>query len=306
MTERHQPRPLTRRQLLNTAAAGIGTGLVGIRPSSHGLSAAEVAAAGSFSFGLVTDVHYAGVAPAGSRWYRDSRQKLRLAVETFNRRKLAFVAELGDFVDAGPSKADDVKYLHRIREVFQDLKCPRHYVLGNHCVARLTKAEFLANCGAAVKRSCYSFDSGRYHFVVLDADFRKDGSPYEPGNFSWTDTWIHKPQQRWLAQDLQKSRGRKTIVFVHQNLDKEEDPHGVKNAPQIRSILEQAGNVLAVFQGHMHSGGYAKLGGIHYCTLRAMVEGPGTENNSYAVVTLDKQDRIALRAFGRQKRVLFG
>lgn len=276
-----------------------------MRPAAGIVSAAETTAE-SFSFGLVTDVHYADVPRVGSRCYRDSREKLRLAVETFNRQGVSFVAELGDFVDAGPSKADDLKYLHAIREVFEDLRCPRHYVLGNHCVARLTKAEFLANCGAAVKRSYYSFDSGRYHFVVLDANFRKDGSAYAAGNFSWTDTWIHRPQQRWLADDLHKAQTKKTIVFVHQNLDKEKDPHGVKNAPQLRALLERSGNVLAVFQGHMHSGGYARVGGIHYCTLRAMVEGPTAENNAYAVVTLDKEDRMTLRAFGRQQNVAFG
>jgi hypothetical protein len=304
MTEKPEAPSLTRRQFIGIAAAGAGTALAGLRPSARAFSAPENAAE-SLSFGLVTDVHYADLPASGTRHYRDSQEKLRSAVETFNRRKLAFVAELGDFIDAGPSKADDLKYLHAIREVFQELPCPRHYVLGNHCVGRLTKAEFLANCGATVKQSYYSFDSGRYHFVVLDADFRKDGSPYAAGNFSWTDTWIHQPQRQWLAKDLQKAGGRKTVVFVHQNLDSEKQPHGVKNAPQSRAVLEKSGRVLAVFQGHLHRGGYGKLRGIHYCTLRAMVEGPGAENNAYSVVTLDQQDRITLQSFGRQTNVAF-
>lgn len=304
MNERKQ----TRRQFLKATAAGVGIGAVGPLIAGSTPSAAE-SAAEPFSFGLVTDVHYADVSPKGTRHYRDSLEKLRLAVEAFDRRNLPLVAELGDFVDAGPGKADDLKYLAAVREVFEGFRGQRHYVLGNHCVARLTKAEFLANCGARIKRSYYSFDAGRYHFVVLDADFKRDGSPYAPGNFSWTDTWIHPPQQKWLAEDLAKASPRKTIVLVHQNLDCEADPHGVKNAPQIRNILENAGNVLAVFQGHMHSGGYRKIAGIHYCTLRAMVELPltdaSTDNNAYAVVTLDGSDRITLEGFGRQGAVVF-
>jgi len=155
-----------------------------------------------------------------------------------------------------------------------------------------------------VRKSYYSFDHGRYHFVVLDGDFKKDGSPYTPGNFAWTDTWIPEVQRRWLADDLNKARDRKTIVFIHQNLDCEDDPHGVKNAPQVRVVLERAGNVVAVLQGHKHTGGYRNIGGIHYCTLRAMVEGPTPRNNAYAIVTLDASDRIALQGFGRQKDVL--
>ena len=74
----------------------------------------------------------------------------------------------------------------------------------------------------------------------------------------------------------------------------------MKNAQQVRSILEKSGNVLAVFQGHLHSGGYRRIGGIDYYTLRAMVEQPTAKNNAYAVITLDRSDRITVKGFGRQ------
>ena len=255
--------------------------------------------ADAITFGLVTDVHYADVQRGGTRYYRDSQKKLRVAVETFNRRKVAFVAELGDFVDAGPDKADDIRFLHAIREVFSELKADRHYVLGNHCLTRLTKTRFLADCGAQIKRSHYSFDQGPLHFVVLDANFTKNGSAYAEGNFGWTDTWIHEPQQRWLAEDLQKAADRQTVVLIHQNLDKEKDAHGVKNGPAVRQVLEKAGNIAAVFQGHMHGGGYQQIGGIPYHTLPAMVEGPGLDNNTYAVVTVQKSGKTKIERFGR-------
>jgi len=292
----------SRRQFLKTVAGAGAAAALGW--PGRQLTAAEPQPA-SFSFGLVTDVHYADMPPAGSRHYRDSRVKLAEAVATFNERRLPMVVELGDFVDAGAGKADDLKYLQDVRKVFEAFGGQRHYVLGNHCVARLTKEEFLTNCGSEDRLSYYSFDRDRYHFVVLDANYRKDGVAYAAGNFSWTDTCIPKAQQQWLAEDLRRAKDRKTILFVHQNLDKEEDAHGVKNAPEVRQILEAAGNVLAVFQGHMHSGGYKKLGGIHYCTLRAMVEGSGTQNNAYGVVTLHAGDRITLEPFGQQKAIEF-
>ena len=52
-------------------------------------------------------------------------------------------------------------------------------------------------------------------------------------------------------------------------------------------------------------GGYARIGDIHYCTLRAMVEKPTLKNNAYAIVTVDKSDRLRLEGFGRQKYVAF-
>jgi alkaline phosphatase len=177
--------------------------------------------------------------------------------------------------------------------------------LGNHCLHAFTKDEFLARCGTRVRKSFYSFDCGRFHFVVLDANFRSDGAAYAAGNFTWTDTWIPSHEQQWLTEDLKQARAKRTFLFVHQNLHDEKDAHGVKNAPEIRHILEAAGNVAAVFQGHMHSGGYTKKGGIHYCTLKAMVEGSMLENNAYAVVTVDPSGHLRLEGFGRQKEVAF-
>jgi len=303
--DEHEPTgTFTRRQFLATASAGVTFGAAGLLAARDGLSA-PAPAGGSLAFGLVTDVHYADAPPGGSRHYRDSPAKLREAIDTFNRREVAFVAELGDFVDAGPSKAQEIEHLRAIDEIYGSFRGPRHYVLGNHCLHAFTKDEFLAHCSARIKKSYYSFDAGRFHFVVLDANFKRDGTPYAAGNFSWTDTAIPPEQQQWLAEDLQRAHGRKTFVFLHQNLHDENDPHGVKNAPEVRHVLEAAGNVAAVFQGHMHTGGHAKIGGIHYCTLRAMVEGPTLENNAYAIVTLDESGGLSLEGFGRQKDVPF-
>ena len=302
VAEQTPARRFTRRRFLKTAASGVA--IAAVRPSAAAPpSPAADPVSASISFGLVTDVHYADADARGSRHYRDSITKLRQAVDTFNRRKLRLVIELGDLIDAGPSKADELAYLRAIDKVYQKFQGDRHYVLGNHCLRALAKDEFLAACGARVRKSFYSFDHGRFHFVVLDGNFKRDGSPYAAGNFSWTDTWIHAPQQQWLAEDLQQAAGKKALVFVHQNLHDESNAHGVKNAPEVRRILETAGNVAAVFQGHMHSGGFTTINGIHYCTLKAMVEGPGPENNAYAVVTADESDRLTLEGYGRQEEI---
>ncbi len=299
MIDNNHP-PRNRRQFLQAAAVGAGIGTTGAWLAA---GAADDDREKTLCFGLVTDVHFADVATKGSRHYRDSADKLRAAVETFNRRKLPFVVELGDFIDAGPDKAATLEYLRSIRKIYEGFSGRRHFVLGNHCLDRMTKADFLANCGTETKQTHYSFDHGGYHFVILDADFKQDGTPYANGDYTWTDTWIPESQRQWLADDLKQARPRPTIVFAHQNLDDETDPHGIKNAPEVRKILEAAGNVLAVFQGHKHSGGYRQIAGIHYITLRAMVEGPTVENNAYAIVTLGAAGKIELDGFGRQKAV---
>ena len=295
---------IDRRRFLKTATGSLGIGMAGAS-SGYGKAEAGDDSGEKLIIGLVTDVHYADADTRGTRHYRDSLGKLEEAVDGFNRLGASFLVELGDLVDAGPSKEHDLKFLREVDRVYRRFRGPRYYVLGNHCLHALTKTEFLAHCGAEVKKSFHSFDHGGRHFIVLDANFKQDGTPYSAGNFTWTDTSIPAALQRWLADDLKRAGDKKTFVFLHQNLHDEKDPHGVKNAPQIRRILESAGNVAAVFQGHMHTGGYAKIGGIHYCTLAAMVEGAGLDSNACAVALIDDTGRPRLEGFGRQTDVSF-
>lgn len=254
---------------------------------------------------MVTDVHYADKGMRLNRYYRDSIVKLEQCVGAFNERKLAFAVMLGDFIDKAPDRAVELAYLKTIRQVFAQYAGDKHFVLGNHDLARLSKAEYLAHCGAVSPQSYYSFDAGGHHFIVLDANFRRDETAYAAGNFQWVDACIPGAELEWLAEDLMRANGMKTIVFVHQNLHDESSPYGVKNAKAVRRIFEKSGNVLAVMQGHDHKGAYAKINGIHYFTLQALVEGATLENNSYAVVTMAKNGRVKINGFGRETGKIF-
>lgn len=265
-----------------------------------GMACAQPPTADTFSFGVITDLHYAEISPRGKRYYADSRAKLDQAVATFAARRLPLVVELGDLIDAGPSKTADLGYLTAMRESLETFPGQHRFVLGNHCVQRFSKEEFLAGAGVAGTPSYYSFDQGGWHFVVLDGNFRRDGTPYSQGQFHWTDSWIPDGQQEWLTADLRRAGSHPSIVLIHQNLQDSTLSCGVKNAHRVRKILEAAGNVKAVLQGHLHEGASVAIAGIPYFTFKAAVEGPGVEHNAYAIVTLGPGDRVSVEGFGRQ------
>jgi len=75
----------------------------------------------------------------------------------------------------------------------------------------------------------------------------------------------------------------------------------VKNCPEVRKIFEESGKLLAVFQGHSHQNDLKDIGGIHYCTLVAMVDGSGAENNGYSVIEIAPGGTIRLTGFRKQK-----
>lgn len=251
----------------------------------------------ALSFGAVTDIHYADKETRGTRFYRESLAKLEAALAHLDRRSPSFVVELGDLIDRTESVEEEISFLRRIDEVYGNLSCDRHYVFGNHCIDTLTKEEFLANSGA--KAPHYSFDSGDFHFVVLDACYRSDGIPYGRNNADWKDCNIPESELAWLADDL-KAASRPTIVFAHQRLDGE-GAHFVNNAAEVRRVLSDSGDVLAVFQGHSHKNEYSQHAGIHFCTLVAVVEGSGPESNGASFVSLFEDRSIRIEGFLRQE-----
>ena len=281
----------TRRAFLKRGALVLGVA----SPVADSLAADSVSTP-TLRIGLLTDPHYADIPAKGKRHYRESLAKVRAAVERFNEAKADFAVELGDFIDEATTVEGEIAHLKTIEAEFAKFRGPRHYVLGNHCVWTLTKDQFHANCAA--KRGPYSWDHAGFHFVVLDACCRADGTAYGAKNFTWTDTEIPEQQRRWLSEDLAASR-KPTIVFVHQRLDITGD-YAVKSAPAVREILERAGNVLAVFQGHHHRNDYREVGGIHYCTLMAMVEGNGADDTASGVLEIFRDGSLKLNGAFKQ------
>jgi hypothetical protein len=217
-----------------------------------------------------------------------------------NAEKGGFLIELGDFKDQDTPAVESrtLRYLQEVEAVFREFRGPTYHVLGNHDMDSISKRQFLThvtNTGVAGGRAYYSFDVKGLHYIVLDANYRADGSDYDHGNFDWKDTNIPGRELDWLEQDLAASQGP-VIVFVHQLLDGTGSVY-VKNAPDVRQILHASGRVLAVFQGHHHEGSYSRIDGVHYYTLRALVEGHGEDNNSYALVQVHPDEHVMITGY---------
>ena len=250
-------------------------------------------------FGVVTDIHYAEIDPNGARTYRESDDKLAECVQVMNAKGVAFLVELGDFKDQDktPDEARTLGYLQKIESVFAGFKGPRYHVIGNHDTDSLSKAQYIAaapNTGIVPNATRYAFVSGGVRFVVLDASHKSDGSDYDHGNFDWSDSNIDLPQLDWLSKTLSSSV-EPAIVLVHQQLDGS-GAYYVKNAAQVREVLEKSGKVIAVLQGHRHEGGFSTINGIPYFTFKGLIEGAGPWNSSYSIV--DVMPDLSVRVLG--------
>jgi 3',5'-cyclic AMP phosphodiesterase CpdA len=253
------------------------------------------------SFGLFTDCHHAEKTTGGSRHYALTLEKMERMQAVFQDADLDFVIQLGDCIDASGSPDEDRQFLRMFDKTYAAFDGPRYYVLGNHCLDHLTKDEFFAATSATIKESYYTFVHGGVRFLVLDADFRADGEPYAVGNYSWTDSFIPESELDWIRETLATNEsGTPVVAFLHQNLQDPKNAHGVKNGDAVRTVLESSSDVKAVFQGHMHTGGFSEINGIAYCTQKALVEQASLEDFPFAIVSMFEGGRIELEGFGRE------
>ena len=295
---------ITRRTFLKSSITSLA-----VLPLSCALNNSSKVRRRTVRFGIVTDCHYADADAQGTRFYRESLDKLSECVVLMNTEKVDFLIELGDFKDQDkpPTEKNTISYLETIENILKRFDGPTYHALGNHDMDSISKMQFLKrveNTNINPENSYYSFDSNGLHYVVLDANYRTDGTDYDHGNFDWTDANVPSKELDWLRRDLSAAPWA-VIVFIHQLLDGTGSVY-VKNAAQVRQILEASGKVLAVFQGHHHSGSYSSIAGIHYYTLKAVVEGRGPENSSYAIAEVLSDSSITVIGYRKAESTQLG
>jgi alkaline phosphatase len=217
-----------------------------------------------------------------------------------NKKKVSFLIELGDFKDmpTPPDNKAALGFLQTVETAFSRFRGDRYHVLGNHDEDCISKDEFCSiarNSRIDRDKTWYSFQNGGYYFIVLDACFDSTGRSYDKGNFDWSDANLPDGQLKWLEKELSQTN-LPVVVFVHQLLYGNSKTT-IKNAEATRAILEQGKKVKCVFHGHDHKGGYELINGIHYYTLTGMIEGNFPESNSFAIVSLSK-DNILIKGYG--------
>ena len=258
-------------------------------------------------FGFITDCHYAPhIRPRSGerRHYGESLEKMRVFVRTMNGIRPDFVVEGGDFKDLGRTPAESLSYLDDMERAFAGFAGPRYHVLGNHDHDNISKDEFLAhvsNAGQDRAKAWYSFDLNGVRFIVLDACYKSDGTPYDRGRFSWRDTFLPKEQVEFLRAELASAAGP-CVPIVHQQLDAEDDTC-IANAAEVRRIIEESGKVRCVVQGHWHEGSFREINGVGYFSSGANVIDPASRANVFSLVEVYPSGGVRISGFNPKKRV---
>lgn len=262
--------------------------------------------AGTVTFGAIADCQYADQPDAGARRYRAASAKLQQAVAALNAQTLNFTVHLGDFTDQGWTAFETVA------PIFAGLNAPGHHVLGNHdfAVPAALKPEVPVRLG--IPERYRAFTQNGWRMILLDGNDVSlhawpDGSSaqltarefrdqHAPGSPDWNGG-LGFVQLLWLDAQLAAAdaAGESAIVMCHYPL-LPAGPHALWNAGEVLAVLGAHPSVRLYLAGHDHEGGYVEQRGIHFLTLRAMLDGP---DNAWAVITANREE-IRVDGNGRE------
>lgn len=265
-----------------------------------------------FSFGLLADLHYSDSEPLKNRYFRNSIQKLNDCIKTMNNHSLEFVVDLGDLIDHDFTNFDTV-LTH-----FRKFNARVHFTIGNHDFE--VENDLINQVRSKIGyngNGYYSFSIKHIRFVILDGNTistyanKQDSTYYVKSerllqNLQRTKTdnahfWngaIDDEQLDWFEQNLQEAKQKieKVIVFCHFPIYPA-NKYTLLNDTDLLNILGKHDHIIAWISGHNHHGAYGYNTGIHFVSLKGMVE--TMDEPAYSIIDVF-DDRLELRGYGRE------
>ncbi|MFA7473775.1 MAG: metallophosphoesterase [Spirosomataceae bacterium] len=261
--------------------------------------------------GVIADIQYADIEPAGTRFYRNSLKKLEDCVAELNREKVDFSVNLGDLVDRNPADLEAI--MSRLRALHK----PFYNTPGNHDYEGVDNNDQLYQ-RMGMPSSYYSFTNGNWTFIMLNTNevasyanikgtqleqehaelIRKIKERGRDNDRPWNGG-VSKQQLKWLVKQLKKAqrKGQQVMVFTHHPLY---PPFGATalNDQEILETLAGYACVKGVISGHHHTGEFGVYEGIPCITTEGMIETADT--NAYGILEI-YPEKFVLIGKGRTK-----
>lgn len=253
-----------------------------------------------FHFGAIGDFEYGTRINVGNKLTGQSRAELEKVISFYNNNyHPTFAIELGDMIESSglsPEKAK--KQFRDIDAVFQTVNARREYVLGNHDLRSLSKAEVREILG--LDDNHRYFDDGDWRFVIMDTNFDEET---DRGSHHTAAGHVSENEFRWLETAL--ATDRPTIVFSHHPV-----APGRKNLSdyeKVRSFFERYPNIVLSVSGHYPGFRFTEEDGIHYLVVDnlANIDSLGSFATLDAIYNpLTKEARVLIEHYGPTRRTV--
>jgi len=232
---------------------------------------------------------------------------LKDAVRDVNLLEPDLVMTVGDLVNGYNQAGEWMEQMREYRGIMDHLLCPWFPVAGNHDIywrplddAGMPRGQHEHDYEMHFGPLWYAFEHKNSWFIALYSD---EGNP-ETGEKDFNKPAAQRmsdEQLDWLKQTLEKAKDADHVfLFLHHPRWRKEN-YG-DDWDRVHQVLVDAGNVTAVFAGHIHEMKYQEDDGIEYFALATVGGGqaglvPSTGwLHQYDIVTVRK-DQIAVASY---------
>lgn len=264
-----------------------------------------------FTFGVIADVQYCDCDPKGTRFYRNSLDKLRGAVSSLKEQDPLFVVNLGDLIEKG------FESYKPVMNILDSSGLKIYNLTGNHDYAVEARQKKRIPPLVSSKTGYYSFTVDKFRFIALNGNeistysqekekiireanalIEKLKTEGEPNAMDWNGG-ISAEQLSWLTGQLDESVNKNEKVFILCHFPAwPVNMHNILNYREVLSVLGKYNNIIAWLNGHNHSGNYGNQNMTHFVTLKGMVE--SADMNSFSLVEVYR-NKIWIKGEGREK-----
>lgn len=253
---------------------------------------------------IFSDLHYAPEKPINNGSIIDRKliefsepllEKLIYKIK--NEIKPDLVLNLGDLVEDFNDHDKDIANLNYIWNKFKKIDGSFYSCIGNHDLRSMSSRKEVEKI-MEYEHSTFSFDINGMHVVILGTYVNNELGTTSGGILKTQ--FISKEDLNWLSENLAKNN-LPTIICLHFGVA-EDDMKGnwwfescpehalLGNRKELKEIIKNNQNVLAVFSGHQHWTKYIKEDDISYYVLGSLTENindDGVPDGVYFIVEFD-------------------
>lgn len=254
-----------------------------------------------------SDLHYAPEKPVNNgsiierKLMEYAEPLLRKLIDKINNEiKPDLIINLGDLVEDFNDHDKDIINLKYIWNEFKKIEGEFYSCIGNHDLRSMSSRNEVEQI-MEYKHSTFSFDNNGMHIVILGTYVNNDMGTASGGIFKTQ--FISEEDLNWLKEDLAKNN-LPTIVCTHFGVA-EDDMKGnwwfetcpehalLGNRKELKEIMKNNKNILAVFSGHQHWTKHIIEDEISYYVLGSMTENinnDGIPDGVYFIVEFDGEN----------------
>lgn len=255
---------------------------------------------------IFSDIHYLDKRPE-KLTFRLNRKLTQYSIEIvdklinhINENKPDLSICLGDLIEDTFNHDKDITNYTYIWNKLKNIKVPFYSVLGNHDLRTMNSRKELEEI-MKYQNATFSFDLNGYHFIILTTDIREDLGGDDGGVYKAH--CMSEKEIKWLKEDLNKNE-LPCVIFTHFGLaedkqignywfEKKPEAGLMNNRKEIKNILKNDDNIIAIFSGHQHWTKQLKEDNKNYYILGSLTENidmKGIPDGVYLEVELENRN----------------